>query len=283
MQTAQIDSLIKTDALRIASADKPFWYTSGELGPYYVNTHFLCGGEKLAVELLNLITLEAESPNTLPSKVLARLDDIYQSSTEFKSVIDSICSKIKAELPLADLTGVTGGQRRDWFFAPIVAKHLDKPCIYLYNDGRAFDERGQAVTSIATGDYINICDLLRVGSSYTSKWIPYVEKLGGKLRYSFCVVDRCEGGSESILAAGVEKSLSLFSFDKDFFSSALEKELISADQFELISGYLSDPRATIRSFLLANPDFLTDALNSSDENLQRRAKSLVENDFYQLN
>ena len=35
-----VASLIRTQALRLAPADEVFWYTSGTVGPYYINTHY---------------------------------------------------------------------------------------------------------------------------------------------------------------------------------------------------------------------------------------------------
>ena len=55
-----IDGLFQTKALRIAPEDKPFWYTSGKLGPFYVNTHFLYGSEEKAVHLLEVIDAKKE-------------------------------------------------------------------------------------------------------------------------------------------------------------------------------------------------------------------------------
>ncbi len=37
-----IEGLFETDAIKVCPAGKPFWYTSGKIGPYYVNTHFRC-------------------------------------------------------------------------------------------------------------------------------------------------------------------------------------------------------------------------------------------------
>ena len=283
MKSPEIDILFSTEALMISGADKPFWYTSGELGPYYINTHFVCGGKKKAVELLDLITVEAGTPKTLPSKILGELETVYENYESFRVVIDGVCDRIRQDLPLEKISGISGGQRRDWFFAPIVAKKLGLPCLYLYNDGRAFDEYGDSVDTLHAGVFVNVCDLLRVGSSYTSKWIPIIENLGGKLLYSVCVVDRCEGGKENILAAGVEESLSLFSLNQDFFEKAQRQGVLEQKQFDLLSGYLENPRGAIRDFLLANPSFLQDALASSDEKIKKRANSLLENDYYQLN
>ena len=38
--------LFATDAIRICEENKPFWYTSGKIGPYFINTHFVYGNEK---------------------------------------------------------------------------------------------------------------------------------------------------------------------------------------------------------------------------------------------
>ena len=44
--------LFETNAIRFCEENKPFWYTSGKIGPYFINTHFVYGSEKDAVELL---------------------------------------------------------------------------------------------------------------------------------------------------------------------------------------------------------------------------------------
>ena len=47
--------LFETNAIRFCEENKPFWYTSGKIGPYFINTHFIYGSEKDAVELLSFI------------------------------------------------------------------------------------------------------------------------------------------------------------------------------------------------------------------------------------
>ena len=49
------EDLFKTNAIRVAPADTPFWYTSGKLGPFFINTHFLAKDEGTAAGLLKLI------------------------------------------------------------------------------------------------------------------------------------------------------------------------------------------------------------------------------------
>ena len=47
--------LFKTNAFRVCEENKPFWYTSGKIGPYFVNGNFLYENEKDANDLLNFI------------------------------------------------------------------------------------------------------------------------------------------------------------------------------------------------------------------------------------
>ena len=46
-----VSYLFKTNAIRFCEENKPFWYTSGKIGPYFINTHFVYGNEEDAVKL----------------------------------------------------------------------------------------------------------------------------------------------------------------------------------------------------------------------------------------
>ena len=50
-----ISYLFKTNAIKFCEENKPFWYTSGKIGPYFINTHFIYGNEEDAKELLAFI------------------------------------------------------------------------------------------------------------------------------------------------------------------------------------------------------------------------------------
>ena len=47
--------LFTTKALKISGSETPFWYTSGTFGPFYINTHYLFGGEEEAGKALEFI------------------------------------------------------------------------------------------------------------------------------------------------------------------------------------------------------------------------------------
>lgn len=48
MENPIISWLFETDAVRVCPEGHPFWYTSGKLGPFYINTQFLYGSEAAA-------------------------------------------------------------------------------------------------------------------------------------------------------------------------------------------------------------------------------------------
>ena len=51
---------------KFSEENKPFWYTSGKIGPYFINTHFVYGNEKDATELLSFIDNALSDKITLP-------------------------------------------------------------------------------------------------------------------------------------------------------------------------------------------------------------------------
>ena len=136
---ASIDWLFETNALRVSPADSPFWYTSGFIGPYYINTHFLCGGETEALEILSLIDTAADIRPTFPDKIIAALEKVEQSHAIFRATLDALEELSRQHISVEGVDMISGGQRRDWFFAPLLARRLEKPCIYLYNDLSAVD------------------------------------------------------------------------------------------------------------------------------------------------
>ena len=55
MENPIISWLFETDAVRVCPEGQPFWYTSGKLGLFYINTQFLYGSEAAANSLLKTI------------------------------------------------------------------------------------------------------------------------------------------------------------------------------------------------------------------------------------
>lgn len=278
-----INYLFKTEALKIAPADKPFWYTSGLIGPHYINTHFLCGGEDTAKEILAFIDEAANDVASFPARITEKLEKTYQSHSIFKDVIDTLSEKVSKMCSENKISFISGGQRRDWFFAPIVANKTNLPCLYIYNNLSIFDATGKQIKDLNSAKVINVADLLTAGSSYTSKWVPALSQINARLIAAANIVDRREGGEANLAEAGIEKFIALFKIDQRFFETALEENYINSNQHKLLTDYFQNPHQTMQNWLNENPDFIKQALESDDEKTRQRAESSVDQKLYDLN
>lgn len=281
-----ISYLFETNAIKFAKEDKPFWYTSGKIGPYFINTHFVYGNEKDAVELLNFIDKSLENHLTLPKKVFEKTLEQYNKNKIYKNVIDYMKSYIEQNIDISEVDYVSGGERRDWFFSNIIAYLLNKPHISIYKDlstvvSDSNFENTKIIENINDKKVLHVADLITVASSYIRAWIPAIENLGGKILWSCVVVDRIQGGKQKLEEKGI-KSLSLINVDTHLFEKALNMGIINSAQLALLKEFFLNPDETMRKFLISHPEFLSDALNS-DEKTKKRAKLLIDGNLYGLN
>ena len=280
-----VSYLFKTNAIRFCEENKPFWYTSGKIGPYFINTHFVYGSEEDAVELLSYIDEALANHETLPRKVFEKVYKQYQENEIYKNIIDIMKKYIEENIDINSIDYISGGERRDWFFSNMLAYLFKKPHISIYKDLSAvisdsnFEETKKA-ENIEGKKVLHIADLITVASSYIRAWIPAIENLGAKVVASCVVVDRMQGGKERIEEKGV-KSLSLVQVDKSLFKEALKLNIINENQEKMLEGFFENPDETMRKFLIEHPEFIENSLNS-DEKTKKRAKLLVEQDLYNL-
>ena len=280
-----VSYLFKTNAIRFCEENKPFWYTSGKIGPYFINTHFVYGNEEDAVELLSYIDEALANHETLPRKVFEKVYKQYQENEIYKNIIDIMKKYIEENIDINSIDYISGGERRDWFFSNMLAYLFKKPHISIYKDLSAvisdsnFEETKKA-ENIEGKKVLHIADLITVASSYIRAWIPAIENLGAKMVASCVVVDRMQGGKEKIEEKGV-KSLSLVQVDKSLFKEALKLNIINENQEKMLEGFFENPDETMRKFLIEHPEFIENSLNS-DEKTKKRAKLLVEQDLYNL-
>ncbi|MBI4530378.1 MAG: orotate phosphoribosyltransferase [Candidatus Latescibacteria bacterium] len=276
--------LIETKALEIAPVDRPFWYTSGTFGPYYINTHYLYGSKEKAEVFLALIDQEKEHPLTCPVTLLDHARTNYESDPIYRAVVDRIIEVVKAEVGVDAIDAISGGERRDWFFSLIVGDLLGKPLLVIYKDRRVVSvenhqDGARNVTEV--GDLsgkriLHIADLITEASSYLRSWIPAIEELGGHLTHSIVVVDRHQGGRDVLQQRRIQV-ISFVRLDRSFFELLLTCKYIDSAQFGLLCDYAQDPKAATETFLRRHPDFLSDALTSDDDRVAARARLFVEN------
>lgn len=280
-----VSYLFKTNALRICPDNKPFWYTSGKIGPYYINTHFLYGSEQDAVELLKFIDSEKENKEILPKKIFEKTYNHYNENEIYKNVIDEMIKFIKENINTNEIDYISGGERRDWFFSNMVSHILKKPHITIYKDLDIIvtDSNFETVIDkkeVKDAKVLHIADLITEASSYLRAWIPAIKTLGAKIVWSTVVVDRMQGGKEKLESENV-KSLSMINIDESLFEKALDMEIINKTQFEMLKNFYKNPDETMRAFLIAHPEFLENAL-ASDEKTAARAKLCIDNNLYNL-
>ena len=281
-----ISYLFETNAIKFCEENKPFWYTSGKIGPYFINTHFVYGNEHDAVELLSFIDASLSDKLSLPKKVFTKTLNQYKTNEIYKTVINTMKNYIENNIDVSEIDYISGGERRDWFFSNIIAYLLKKPHITIYKDLNtvASDcnfENTTSVSSLENKKILHVADLITVASSYIRAWIPAIKNLGANICWSCVVVDRMQGGKDKIEAEGI-KSLSLVQVDTNLFKKALELNIINEAQFNMLNGFFENPDDTMKQFLVSHPEFLENALNS-DEKTKKRAQLLIDSNLYGLN
>ena len=280
-----ISYLFETNAIKFCEENKPFWYTSGKIGPYFINTHFIYGSEKDAVSLLSFIDDSLSDKMTLPKKVFEKVLKQYNENKIYQDVINHMKDYIEKNIDISKVDFISGGERRDWFFSNILAHLLNKPHITIYKDLSSvisdshFNETKKSY-NIKGKKVLHIADLITVASSYLRAWIPAIENLGGKILWSCVVVDRMQGGEEKLSEKGI-KSLSLVKVDNNLFKKAFDMSIINSSQLEMLNSFFDNPDKTMREFLINHPEFLENSLKA-DEKTRKRAQLLIDNGLYNL-
>ncbi|MBQ8619403.1 MAG: orotate phosphoribosyltransferase [Clostridia bacterium] len=271
MENPIISWLFETDAVRVCPEGQPFWYTSGKLGPFYINTQFLYGSEAAANALLKTIE-EACAGEKLAfyDKVWADISAQLESCPIFSQLIDLLTEEARK----LDVDFVSGGERRDFFFSMPVAKKLglghlsifkDLSCVYTDENGVSMDP---AQANLAGKKSVHIADLITVASSYIRAWIPAVEAQGAKIAYSLAVVDRDQGGSEILQKAGCPLT-TLITIKPELFEQAKKLGRVTDAQIELVNSFIADPDKFLHDFLVSHPDFLANEIAKGGKSAQR--------------
>lgn len=253
------DYLFATHALRVSDPEKPFWYASGTLGPFYVNTHFLIESEEKANELLEKIEKAAAGNRELfLQSILDFVKTQYETSESYKMVIDLIVEKAK-EL---SFDFISGGERRDFFFSLMPAYLLGKPHLSIFKDGETwFSEEVSGKAVKVEGDVLSgktslhIADLITEASSYTNAWIPSIRGVGAAITDTIAVIDRLQGGRENLAKEGVN----MYTFAKielPLFDEAVEKGILTSAQRDMVAHFMESPIGYMKAFLEAHPDFI---------------------------
>lgn len=280
MENPIVSWLFETDAVRVCPQEHPFWYTSGKLGPFYINTQFLYGSEAAANHLLSVIESACAGDKlAFYDAVYAQIAQQLETCPIYAQLID-LLTQAAAKM---DVDFVSGGERRDFFFSMPVARKLGLPHLSIFKDLSSVytDAHGVSMPSAQANlkgkRSVHIADLITVASSYVRAWIPAVEALGAKIAYSLAVVDRHQGGGQVLADAGCPLT-TLVTIKPELFETAHRAGRITPEQLALVNAFIADPDAFMRDFLLAHPNFLADELAAGGKGAQR-ARLCIDSDF----
>jgi orotate phosphoribosyltransferase len=281
MNSQLISYLFKTKAIRVCPGDKPFWYTSGKIGPYYVNTHFLFGSEEAANDFLKQIDQQKEDIMACSHQFFRTVLEHYEQNEVFRGTIDAMAAYAKEKLPMDEVDYISGGERRDWFFSFMMSHLFKKPHITLFKDGQAVlyeKEKSRLIDDLKGASVLHIADLITTASSYERAWVPAINKLNGNMKWSLVVVDRLQGGAQILEGLGVA-SHNLVAIDEAVFTKACQEGYISEEQLKLVLDYMKDADASMAAFIKQNPGFLKDALRKGGKEAER-ANLMLQSNFY---
>ena len=272
MEDKIIEALFDTKAVRVAPEDQPFWYTSGRLGPFFINTHFLLENEAAAGEVLKRIEgAIAADKLTAPEEIFDMMLAYYNKGGTFKMVSD----KLAEAASKLDFDYISGGERRDYFFSMMPAYLLGKPHLTIYKDMTSvYSEKieGPSVDSkdidLSGKKALHIADLITEASSYERAWIPVIRGLGSEITDTVAVVDRHQGGRKVLKDLGVEL-YALTGIDQKLFDEAENNGLINEAQKAMILHFLESPSDYMTAFIKANPDFIAGEIAKGGKNKER--------------
>ena len=281
--------LFETNAFKVAEENNPFWYTSGKIGPYFINADYLYGSENDSKELLAFIDneLENEDKKDIPSHIFQKVLDHYNTNEIYKTVINNMKKYIEENIDINSIDYISGGERRDWYFSNLIAYLLNKPHVTIYKDLTTVESNSDFtkttdVSKIENKNFLHIADLLNQSASFTRAWIPAIQNLGSNIVWSIFAVDRMQGGTETLTNDGV-KVYSLLQIDNSLFEKAFELNVINKEQLTMLQNFKKDPDGSMKQFLIEHPEFIENALKSDNSRTVKRVNTLIDQNIYGLN
>lgn len=189
-----------------------FPYTSGEIGPYYVQS----------AAILSDGIAYARACNDMAARIKAVVVDNF----------DGI---------------ISGGESRDWCFSGPVAQILGLPYTMIYKT----DETGQCKVigaSMKGRKVIHVADLNNEGSSPRDMWVPTIRGAGGRIDHIFFYVDRLESGVEEMRKLGL-RSHAIIPLDGNAWQYLQEIGIVSPDVYRSLCARMENKDAWAEAML----------------------------------
>lgn len=218
-----------------------FPYTSGEIGPYYVQ-----------------------------SGVVQNDGEDYEKAIDDMSEL--ICSTIGAKV--SDMV-ISGGETRDWIFSLPIALQLCQPHVMLYKPV-GNDLVGKTVGADIKGkEVIHVADLNNEGSSPRDLWVPAIKAAGGTIKDIFFYVDRMEDGVKVMEKLGLH-SEAVVPLDSDAWEYLQKKGVVNPEVYKSLMTRMEDKDKWARKMLRNHEGLETlAALLASGKNRDKGKKILA--------
>ncbi|MBD3253053.1 hypothetical protein GF386_04940 [Candidatus Pacearchaeota archaeon] len=154
MQERNLNALTRNNGFQFT--DTFFPYTSGQIGPYYVNS-----------------------------------ESVLRTPQDYQKALEDLKNVIAETMKHSSEYVISGGETRDWIFSLPLAIELGKPTFMIYKNGKI-----KPPVELKDMEVIHVGDLNNQGSSPRDYWIPTIKTRGGIIRNIFFYVDRLEDGVE---------------------------------------------------------------------------------------
>lgn len=201
--------------------DKWFPYTSGWIGPCYVQSMDVC---KTAVGFAGAI-----------HGIMSIVEQIIRDSDQAIDII-------------------SGGESRDWPFSFPVAEKLGVAPLMIYKDGKMLG------ADVKNKKVLHVADLNNEGSSPRDKWIPAIRGAGGTITDIVFYVDRLEDGAEEMKKLGLNAH-AVISLNEDAWNFLKEEGFITEEILSSLLDYWKDRKAWGAKKLMEYPTILTKILD----------------------
>jgi len=242
-----------TKAVSIWNREKGpiFWYAASVPGPFYVNTELVIGPELSASLLKQITAIVAELPEAKDRahRLETLIMEAYEKDETFRTIIDTMVAKTKAEFPEGCFSVISGGERRDWLFSIPMAKLMNIKHAYLFKNGELYCAEGVSKGEVS----LHVSDLINNAASYFDAWLPILDKSGLSCIGTVCVNSRGSNGVDKLKANG-QKVVALNSIDVGFFEKSLETGLIDAGTLEEIRLFFKSPQEWASAYLMGRPE-----------------------------
>ncbi|MCL6518032.1 hypothetical protein, partial [Alicyclobacillus sp.] len=266
--------LVEAGAIQVRTrADAPpFWYTSNQPGPFYINVERLAGPH-VPETLLAINGILRDHPDAAERsrRIRDRILSAWRGDEGYRETVALLADTARRLLPRPPRV-ISGGERRDWFFSIPLAEALEARHLYLYKNGTWHGE------DIAEGsDVVHVSDIVNTGSSYFRHWLPTLERAGFRCDATFTVAVRSQIGQRALEERGI-RVVTPLRMDETVFRQAAGAGLIPPFALEDVLQYFASPRAWTQRLLDTCGPILLAAAADMDPVARGRLEAFVETD-----